>query len=106
MFARRVSIRLKPHTLADFTKTLQEIVPSLRKQPGFKDEIAFAIPGTATVLAVSVWETRENAEAYDAGAYQDVVKLLANVMEGPPKVNVTEVIYSTFHEEQAAVSAA
>jgi len=40
MFARRISIHLKPNTLAEFTKTVEnDIVPLLRKQPGFQDEI-------------------------------------------------------------------
>ncbi len=40
MFARNVSIRLKPNMLSDYTRTFEkEILPLLRKQKGFKDEI-------------------------------------------------------------------
>ena len=104
MFARKVSIYLRPDTLAEFTKILeQEIVPLLRKQLGFKDEIVFALPGARDVLAISLWDNRQNAEAYDSGAYQDALKMLERVIEGIPKIATTEVLHSTFHEIAAGV---
>jgi len=99
MFARKVSIHLRPDTLAEFTKILeQEIVPLLHKQPGFKDEIAFAVPGASDVLAISLWDSKQNAEAYDSGAYKDILKMLKPVVEGVPTIATTEVLHSTFHE--------
>jgi hypothetical protein len=36
MFARTVSLRLKPNTMNEFTRTFdKEVVPLLRKQSGF-----------------------------------------------------------------------
>lgn len=53
MFARRISIQLKPNTVAEFTKTVEnDIIPLLRKQPGFQDEITFALPDGNKVLAI------------------------------------------------------
>lgn len=107
MFARKVSIHLRPDTLVEFTKILeQEIVPLLRKQPGFKDEIAFAVPGASDVLAISLWDSKQNAEAYDSGAYKDILKMLEPVVEGVPKIATTEVLHSTFHEIATGVRAA
>ena len=46
MFARNVSLRLKPNTLREFTRIFdKEVIPMLRKQSGFRDAITFAIPG-------------------------------------------------------------
>ena len=46
MFARRVYMRLKPDSVAEFTQKLEtEIIPLLRKQNGFQDEITFVSPG-------------------------------------------------------------
>jgi len=46
MFARSVSFHLKPGRSAAFTQLFdKEIVPMLRKQTGFKDEIALVAPG-------------------------------------------------------------
>ncbi len=107
MFARKVSIHLKPEALAQFTKTLeQQIIPLLRKQQGFKDEVAFAVPGSRDVLAISLWDTKQNAEAYETSTYKDVLKMLDNVIDGSPKVGTTEVLHSTFRETPAVVAAA
>jgi len=57
MFARNVSIHLKPNTLSDYTRTFEkDILPLLRKQNGFKDEITFAGAGGVDVTAISLWE--------------------------------------------------
>ena len=46
MFARNVSLRLKPNTMSEFTRLFEkEVIPMLRKQSGFRDEIAFAVSG-------------------------------------------------------------
>ena len=37
MFARNVNLQLKPNTATQFTQTLEkEVLPLLRKQPGFR----------------------------------------------------------------------
>ena len=46
MFARSVSIRLKPNSVAEFTQLIEkETLPLLRKQKGFQDEMTFVVPG-------------------------------------------------------------
>jgi len=98
MFARKISIRLKPNTLAEFNQKFEhDVIPLLRQQPGFKDEITLAAPGSQDVLAISLWDTKQNAEAWDSNAYKDVLKMLANVIEGTPKVSTTSVLYSTLY---------
>ena len=47
MFARHVSMQLKPNTRAEFNQTIEnEILPLLKKQHGFQDEIVFVDPGS------------------------------------------------------------
>jgi hypothetical protein len=107
MFASRFSVQLKPNKLAEFTKTLEnEILPLLRKQEGFSDEIVFAKPNGTDIQAISLWATQQNAETYDGGAYKDVLKLLENVMVGAPKVGITEVVHSTFQPNRPSIAAA
>src|SRR5579859_7184477 len=54
MFSRTLSISLKPNTLNDFTQTLdKEIIPMLRKQAGFRDEICLASDDNTHVTAVT-----------------------------------------------------
>ena len=57
MFARSVSFHLKPGRVADFTKLLdKDIIPMLRKQKGFQDEIAFVTPDGTDAVGISVWD--------------------------------------------------
>jgi hypothetical protein len=106
MFARRVAIQLKPNSVAEFTERIErDILPLLRKQTGFKDEITFIGPGETKAFAISLWENKENAEAYNRGTYPEVTKILARVVEGTPQVENYEVSNSTFHKIASAVAA-
>jgi hypothetical protein len=106
MFARNVALRLKPNTLAEFTRTLDnQVIPMLRKQKGFQDEITFCAPGGVDVIAISLWDTKENAEAYNTTGYPEVLKSLSKVLDGTPKVGVSDVVSSTLHKAAARVAA-
>ena len=106
MFARYVALRLKPNTLAEFTQTLDnEVIPMLRKQKGFQDEITFCNLGGMDVIAISLWDTQEHAEAYNTAAYPDVLKSLNKVLDGSPRVRVSDVISSTLQKTGIAVAA-
>jgi hypothetical protein len=99
MFARNVSIHLKSNMLSDYTRTFdKDILPLLRKQKGFKDEITFAAPGGVDVTAISLWENKNDAEAYNTNAYPEVLKTMARFIEGTPKVQTSDVVTSTFHK--------
>ncbi len=106
MFARKVSMHLKPNSVAEFTQRLEkEILPLLRKQNGFQDEITFVVPGGTDAFAISLWDKAENGEAYNRGSYPEVTRILARVVEGTPQVETYEVANSTFHKIAAAVAA-
>ena len=99
MYARTVRIQLKPNSVAEFTRTLEnDIIPLLRTQPGFQDEIAFVVPGGTEAVSISVWDQKANAEAYARSTYPRVLKAVANVVEGTPQVDLYEVSNSTFHK--------
>ncbi len=99
MFARNVSIHLKPNSVTEFTRTLDnEIIPLLRKQKGFQDEITLVAPGGLEAIGISLWDQKEDAEAYNRGTYSEVQKALAKVVEGTPRVETYEVSNSTFHK--------
>jgi hypothetical protein len=50
------------------------------------------------VTAVSLWDNKASAEAYNTNSYPEVVKSLARLIEGTPKVQTTDVVNSTFHK--------
>jgi hypothetical protein len=85
--------------LNDFNKTFeQEVLPMLRKQKGFKDEITFFIPNTNDVVAISLWNSKDEAEAYNTAGYPEVLKLLSKTFDGTPSVRTLEVLSSTLHK--------
>jgi heme-degrading monooxygenase HmoA len=107
MYARQVTMQLKPNIRADYTKKLEsEIIPMLRKQKGFQDEISFSSPTDRRAFAVSLWDTKESAEAYNKGSYAEVTKLLSSLVDGTPEVRTYEVSNSTFHKIAARQHAA
>jgi len=106
MIARSVSFHLKPGRAADFTKLLdKDIIPMLRKQKGFQDEIAFVTAGGADAVGISVWDLKENAETYARNGYPGVLTALKDVVEGTPQVQTYEVCNSTFHKTVAHATA-
>jgi hypothetical protein len=99
MFSRNVSMRLKPNTLSAFTQTLdKEVLPVLRKQPGFRDEIAFESEGGINVTVISLWDSKEQAETYEKAAFPAVLKSFEKMLDGAPTVRVSTVISSTLHK--------
>jgi hypothetical protein len=99
LYARIVNLNLKPNQLKNFQDVLDKhVIPLLRKQTGFKDEITFAGPGGTELRTISCWETKANAEAYNSTAYPEVLKALATVLDGTPKIKSYDVVSSTLHK--------
>ena len=99
MFARNVSTHLKSNMLSDYTRTFEkDILPLLRRQNGFRDEITFAGPGGVDVTAISLWESKTDAETYNTNTYPEVLKTMARFIEGTPKVQTSDVVTSTCHK--------
>ena len=106
MFARNVSIHLRPNSSAAFTKQIEtETLPTLRKQAGFQGELTFLTPGGTEAVGISLWDNKEDADAYARTGYPEVMKNLNNFVEGTPKVQTYEVANSTFHKIVATVAA-
>jgi hypothetical protein len=106
MFARRVSMHLRPNSVGELTQRLEkEIIPLLRKQKGFQDEITFVATSGTEAFAISLWDRAESAEEYNRSSYSEVTKILATAIEGAPQVETFNVANSTFHKIAAAVTA-
>jgi hypothetical protein len=104
MYARNVTLHLKANSASEFTRTLEkDILPVLRKQKGFKDELDFLGANGADAMSISMWDRKENADTYARDTYPEVLKSLEKVVEGTPKVQTYEVSNSTFHKIAAHV---
>ena len=104
MYARNVTLQLKTNSAPEFTRKLEhDVLPVLRNQNGFKDEITFVGSNGKDVLAISLWDRKESADQYSRDTYPQVLKSLAKVVEGTPEVQAFEVGNSTFHKIAATI---
>ena len=85
MFARNVTLHLKADKANEFTRTLEtDVLPLLRRQAGFKDEITFIASDRDQAVAISLWDKKESAEAYSRETYPAVLQKLERVVDGTP----------------------
>jgi len=104
MYARHVSLKLKPNFAKEFPVTFEkEILPLLKKQKGFLDEILLVAPDKNEMVAISLWDTKDYAEIYHRELYPKVEKLVEKFTVGAPVVKKFEAEYSTFHKISFAV---
>ena len=99
MFARKVTFDIKPNAIPELTQKFEkEVIPLLRKQQGFMDQITFVAPTEREAFAISLWDTKENADKFHRAIYPEVVKVLAKISERSPEIESYEVALSTFHK--------
>ena len=99
MVARSLSLHLKPNHVEEFTRIMEnEVIPMIRVLRGFQDKIVLVAGGGLEAIGLSFWDRKEDAEAYGRGKFRQVVKALAKVVKGTPRVETREVSNSTFHK--------
>ena len=99
MFTRVVELRAKPGKTQELSSTASEkVLPILRKQQGFQDEIVLVSNTDASrVLALSFWNSREDAERYHREQFTQIKELIRNFCDGEPVVGTFDVSSSTAH---------
>ena len=106
MIAGNVSVHLKSNMLSEYRHVFEsQILPLLRRQTGFRDEITLASPSGVDVTAISMWDNKGDAEAYNTNTYPEVVKIFSKLIDGTPKVQTCEIVNSTFHRINVPVPA-
>ncbi len=100
MFTRLVQVTTKLGKTREVTEIIQEkVLPILRKQPGFIDEIVLVSTSeTNLIFAMSFWKNPEDAELYRREQYQKVEELLRPLVETTPKILTFEVDTFTTHK--------
>ena len=107
MIAREVTMNLRADSQAKFTHKLNdEIIPLLRLQKGFKDEIAMVKADGKKAVAISLWDNKENADVYNRVKYPEVLKDMSGLIEGVPLVETFDVSNSTWYKIAASPIAA
>jgi hypothetical protein len=96
MFSRQITMQTNKNWTPEFSKVIEkEVLPLLRRQKGFLDELILLAPDKAEVVAISLWENKEFAEIYNREFYPEVVKIINKYVEGLPVVKTFEVEYAT-----------
>ena len=104
MFARSVTERLKPNSVAEFKRIFErEVLPVLQRQKGFQNGISLIAFNGLQAIELSLWDQKADAEAYQRTRYSEVQHILSKVIEGYPQVLTYDVGTSTFHNTTARV---
>ncbi len=88
MFTRTIEVNLKHENKpAFFKKFKSEVVPILKKAPGFFDIVVLENATQPNkVVTVSFWENQKNAEYYEKQWYPQVKAILDPFFANPPVV--------------------
>jgi hypothetical protein len=99
MFARYITVQLKKNVEKEFPIVFEkEILPILRRQKGFLEELLFVTPQKTEAIAISLWEEKEYAQAYHRQVYPEIAKVIAKFVEETPIVKNYEVEYATYRK--------
>ena len=83
--ARSVRFDIATDKIQEFhTLFTNKVLPLLRKQDGFKDELLLV--QDQHVLAISVWNNLDSARRYETATYPQVDETLRPVMSGKPTI--------------------
>jgi quinol monooxygenase YgiN len=88
-FARTIHFQIKNGKEQEFAGLFEkEVLPMLRKQEGFQEEVTLVNPKGA--YAISLWDDRKSAETYQTAIYPQVLAKLTPVLEGTPELETFE----------------
>ena len=103
MFARMVKGQVKPGKFELATKLLEnDVIPLLKKQEGFRDEISFFDKDHKEGFAISFWDKKFDLDNYETKIYPEVKARMADAFVDPPKVESFEVSNSTWYQIHAS----
>jgi quinol monooxygenase YgiN len=88
-YARDVHFQIKSGKETEFNNLFEkEVLPMLRKQEGFQEEVTLVNPKGAQFI--SLWDNRKNAETYATATYPQVLAKLNPLIVGTPNVETYE----------------
>jgi heme-degrading monooxygenase HmoA len=102
MFARIVTAQMYPDKFDLATRKFEEkVIPLLRKQRGFRDEVSFFDKKHNETVAISFWDTEADELKYEKDVYPELMKDLSDTIDGKPEVKHFEVANSTWYKIHA-----
>jgi heme-degrading monooxygenase HmoA len=107
MYTRVVELTSKSGKARELANAIHDkVLPILQKQAGFVDEAVLASDTEATqVLALSFWNSKEDAERYHREQYPAIHEMMRHLLEGEPVIRTFNVDSSTTHRITAGKAA-
>jgi quinol monooxygenase YgiN len=107
MYTRVVELTTKPSKARELSDTINDkVLPILKKQRGFVDEAVLVSDTDSTrILALSFWNSKEDAERYRQEQYPKIQDTLEPLLETEPAIRTFEVHTSTTHRIAAGKAA-
>jgi heme-degrading monooxygenase HmoA len=107
MFTRIVEVTAKSGKAKELSNTINDkVLPILKKQTGFVDETVLSADSEPnSILAISFWNTRQDAERYQKEQYPAVHEMVRHLLETEPAVRTFNVDSSTTHKIVASKAA-
>ena len=95
-FARNVNFTVKSGKVDEFNRLMHtEVLPLMNNQKGFRQDMTLL--GGNNGMSISVWDDRACAEMYNTKTYPEVLKKLNPVLEGTPRVDTYDTMFTLIH---------
>ena len=91
MYARLVMFTLGPGTRPAGEKLAEQFAPALKAMKGFKSVTFFLDDTVGEYGALSLWESKEDAEAAMAALDPQLQQALTDIVQGSPTLGLFEV---------------
>ena len=102
MYVRQVMAHYKPEKFNLFGQRFEkEVLPLLKKQKGFRDELSFFDKEKNEAISLSFWDTKQFADQYARDVYPTIHEKMEDMLDDMPKVRSFEVANSTWYDIHA-----
>ena len=107
MFTRTVEVTTKSGKAKELSNIINDkVLPILKEQTGFLDETVLVSDTEPNrVLAISFWNTKEDAERYQREQYPAIHVMIRQLLETEPVIRTFNVDTSTTHKIAATKAA-
>lgn len=87
---------VKKGKVEEFNRLMSaDVLPLMNKEKGFRQDLTLL--GGNNGMSISVWDDRACAETYNTKTYPEVLKRLNAVLDGTPRVDTYDTMFTLIH---------
>ena len=107
MFARMLTMNVKSAQGTALAAAVEQtVVPTLRKFPGFRDQLTMLSPDGSKLVAFSFWDSAPDARTYEQDGWPGVLELYRTFADSTPVLSTYDLIVSTAYQVRGRSAAA